>query len=302
MSSKTERFFPLTIAGAALFGVAGLIFTGCGGDDGGGDKPGPAKPSVKKDKDKGGATDGGTAKKTPVGDQIPFPKDKAVGSVSGRVLFDGAKVPVRTKFSIASKAECVKLHEGVSDLEDETVIVDDNGGTLTVRNIFVYVKSGLEKYRFDVPSEPVVLDQKGCVYTPHVFGLMAGQTLQVKNSDPLAHNVHYFTARNKEVNISQGGPGTADVKSFDTEELFSVFKCDVHSWMRCHMGVVDHPAFAVSDKKGEFAFSTKLPSGKYTLEARHSGGGRKTLEIEVDAGGKVTPEKIEFKFERKELK
>ena len=54
-----------------------------------------------------------------------------------------------------------------------------------LKNVFVYVKDGLGARRYAVPATPVMLDQKGCRYEPHVFGVQAGQTVQVANSDPL---------------------------------------------------------------------------------------------------------------------
>lgn len=278
-----------------------LAVAGCGGDEGTTDGPAKVKTGKStKEKDKSPPTDG-TARPKPA-NQVAFPKDKAVGQVSGRVLFEG-KAPMRGVLDISSKAECTKLHGDSKTIPDEAVIVDDNGGTLTVRNVFVYVREGLENYKFDVPSEPVVLDQKGCIYVPHVFGLQLGQTLRVLNSDPFAHNVKFPpTTVHREVSRNQGPGGKDDVTDFNVDrDVLCAARCDVHTWMRAYMGVVEHPAFAVTNEKGEFSLPIKLPAGKYKLEARHENGGRKVVDVEVAADGKVTPEKVDFKFERKEI-
>ena len=76
----------------------------------------------------------------------------------------------------------------------------NNGG---LENVFVYVKDGLGNYYFDTPTEPVTLDQKGCRYSPHVFGLRTGQPLEIVNSDPTLHNVHAMAQANQEFNLAQ---------------------------------------------------------------------------------------------------
>src|SRR4029077_9510743 len=61
-----------------------------------------------------------------------------------------------------------------------------SGGKLA--NFFVYVKEGLPQGAFAVPTEPVVLDQKGCRYIPHVIGIMAGQAVEGLHSDTSGHH------------------------------------------------------------------------------------------------------------------
>ena len=55
---------------------------------------------------------------------------------------------------------------------------------------FVWVKSGLPDKNWQVPTTPVTLDQSGCMYKPHVIGVMTGQQIEIKNSDPTNHNIH----------------------------------------------------------------------------------------------------------------
>ena len=77
------------------------------------------------------------------------------------------------------------------------------GGDGALQNVFVYVKDGLGDLRFPVPATPVVLDQKGCRYVPHVFGIQVGQPLEIVNSDPTLHNVHALAETNREFNMGQ---------------------------------------------------------------------------------------------------
>ena len=66
----------------------------------------------------------------------------------------------------------------------------------------VYIKSGLGAYRYDTPTDPAVLDQKGCMYVPRVLALRTNQPLEIKNTDPVTHNVHPMPRENKSWNRS----------------------------------------------------------------------------------------------------
>jgi hypothetical protein len=225
-----------------------------------------------------------------------FPADKAKTAVTGKVLYKKANAadrgPIRAPVAMDGKPECAALHGDKKNLA-ETVIVDNNGGTMTVRNVFVYVKEGLEKYTFPTPKEPVVLDQVGCIYTPHVFGIMVGQPLEVRNSDPLSHNVHYIPGNSKEINVSQAGKGVKNEVKFLAAEVLAVFKCDVHAWMKCYVGVLEHPFYAVTDEKGEFTLP-KLPPGKYVIAAKHETGKEKTFELTIAEGDSDKTATFEF--------
>ena len=192
------------------------------------------------------------------------------GSLTGRVTFQG-QAPAPAVLKVAADPACT------ASLVDESLLVDGSGG---LRNAFVYVKQGLEDYAFDTPSEPVLLDNKGCRYDPHVFGVRVGQTVRVLNSDPTLHNVHAIPQRNGEFN--QGLP----IQGMDTKETFTVaeigvpFKCDVHGWMTAYANIVNHPYFAVTDAAGNFALPN-LPAGTYTLEVWHEKLGTRTQQLTV---------------------
>ena len=138
--------------------------------------------------------------------------------------------------------------------------------------MFVWVSKGLEGKKFDVPAEPVVIDQVGCMYTPHVAGVMVGQVLKVKNSDSTLHNVHIIpdtqNTGNPEQNIGQPGKGMFNDIKFKNPEAGIYIKCDVHAWMNCYVHAVPHPFFAVSDEKGNFTIKG-LPPGEYEISTWH---------------------------------
>ena len=167
--------------------------------------------------------------------------------------------------------------------------MNDNG---TLRNVFVYVKTGLEGKSYEVPSEPIVVDQNGCHYNPHVQGMMAGQGIKILNSDDTLHNIHAQPTINKPFNVAMPKYLKEREETFTEPEIMVPIKCDVHSWMSSYVGVVANPFFAVTGKDGAFDLS-KLPAGTYTLEAWHEKYGTQTQQVTVGDG---ESQEISFTF------
>ena len=92
----------------------------------------------------------------------------------------------------------------------------------------------------------MVLDQKGCQYRPHVFGVQVGQPVEILNSDGTLHNIHALPKTNQEFNVGQPIQGLRHTHTFSTKEVMVPFKCDVHKWMNAYVGVLDHPFHAVT--------------------------------------------------------
>jgi plastocyanin len=160
----------------------------------------------------------------------------------------------------------------------EDVIAVGQDGAL--KNAFVYVKDGLGTLRFPIPSQTVVLDQQGCHYTPRILGVQVGQALEVLNSDQTLHNVHAIPETNQEFNTGQPLAGMKHTHRFSAKEVMVLFKCDVHPWMRAHVGVLDHPYFAVTDGSGAFTLKG-LPPGTYTVEVWHESLGTQTQSVTI---------------------
>ena len=156
-----------------------------------------------------------------------------------------------------------------------------------LKNVFVYVKDGLGNRRLRTPKTPVVLDQEGCRYMPHVFGVQVGQPLEIRNSDPTLHNVHAVPKINEEFNFGQPIKGMKSTGAFDKPEVMVSFRCDVHGWMNAYASVVTHPFFAVSKNDGTFEIKG-LPAGTYTIEAWHERLGTQTQKVTVSAKAGAT--------------
>jgi plastocyanin len=200
-------------------------------------------------------------------------------TISGRVLFEG-KPPQLPPLNTSGDPHCQRLHP--DGLPDESVVVADDGA---MANVFVYLKDGP---RSDGSANaPALIDQIGCQYVPHAVAVQVNQTLRIKSSDPVMHNVHLLANVNPAANLSETGPGEQTIK-FAAPEMIHV-RCDVHPWMKAIVGVFDSPYFAVTGSDGKFEIRN-IPPGTYTLAAWQERLGEKTQKVTVAADGFVTAE------------
>ena len=227
----------------------------------------------------GGSQPGGAAPPTPAAAPPPAaaapPAAAGNGAITGKVLFEGTE-PAKERIQMDADAVCQKAHSG--PVFSDVVTVNDNG---TLRDVFVYVKAGVSGSH-PAPTDPVVFDQKGCHYTPHVFGVMAGQPIKILNSDDTLHNVHALPANSTQFNIAMPKFLKEKVVSFENPEVMVRVKCEVHPWMGAWVGVLNHPFYGVSDASGGFSLKG-LPSGTYTVEAWHEKYGQQTQEVTLAA-------------------
>jgi hypothetical protein len=176
-----------------------------------------------------------------------------------------------------------------SPLLSEEVVVNPDG---TLRNVFVYIKSGLSGKTYEAPKTPVELDQEQCHYVPHVFGMMARQPLKIVNKDDTLHNIHAMPSKSKEFNIGQPNQGMESIRTFAEPEVMVHFKCDVHPWMSAYVGVLDNPFYSVTGDGGTFSLKG-LPAGTYEVAAWHEKYGELVQKVAVGEGEAKT---IDFKF------
>ena len=194
-----------------------------------------------------------------------------VATVSGTVQFDGA-APKAAKIDMSQDPAC----KGMNESENVVVATGD------LANVFVYVKDGLGSRTFDVPQAAVVLDQSGCKYHPHVLGVMAGQTVEIKNDDQTTHNIHPTPKDNREWNESQPPAAAPLEKNFAREEIMLPVKCNQHPWMKMYINVVKSPFYAVTDKSGKYEIKG-LPPGDYTIAFVHEKLGEQDQKVTVAA-------------------
>lgn len=209
------------------------------------------------------------------------------GVVRGRVRFEGPPPAPSTVYMTLDPFCDRQFPNG---RPSSAVVVDPSGG---LADAIVFVRSGLpENLRWPVPADITVLDQKGCVFVPHVLAVRVGQEIEIRNSDATFHNIEERTGANPAFRAAMPEQGSAVRRSFASPEVAVKLRCEAHPWMSAYIGVFDHPFFAVTGADGRFALP-ELPEGDYTIEAWHETLGRRSARVTVEEGETAT---IEFSF------
>ncbi|HEY3738685.1 MAG TPA: carboxypeptidase regulatory-like domain-containing protein [Bryobacteraceae bacterium] len=214
------------------------------------------------------------------------PDPATAGTLEGTIHMTG-RHPVMKPIDMTSDPACVEAHHGPAI--DESVVVNKAG---MLADVFVYIKSGLEGKTFEPPATPVTIDQRGCWFRPRIFGIQIGQVLKVTNSDPVTHNIHPLAKINREWNHSQGAGDPPLSRKFTAREVMIRVKCNIHSWMRAYIGVLEHPYFASTGTDGKFEIRD-VPPGDYVIGAWHETLGTQEQKITVGPSGKA---RIDFTF------
>jgi len=206
------------------------------------------------------------------------------GSISGHFMWEGEKPAPKPDLPVDEKAAtgCKHPAEGM-DKKDDSLLIDEKGG---VANIVVTLSvDGVER---KVPTEPIVIDQMGCRFHPHVVVVPIGGTLRFANSDDTNHNIHTYPKKNDAMNKQVAALSNLDVK-YDKAEVIEV-KCDVHTWMKSYAFVTDATFWATTAKDGSFKLEG-VPAGDYELTWWHEDLGKgKTEKVHVEAGKDATVE------------
>ena len=211
-------------------------------------------------------------------------------TLTGKINFSGAK-PVVRNIDMSANPACQRAHP--TPQKTETAVVNNNG---TLRYTFVWIKSGLPNKQWPAATSHAAIDQKGCMYAPHVLAVMTNQPIDIRNDDPTNHNIHPLPKINQEWNESQPPKGDPKTKSFPREECSPpiAVKCNVHPWMRAYIAVVHHPFFAVTGDDGSFTIKN-IPAGTYTLEAWHETFGTMDQQVTVGANDTKT---VDFTYKK----
>jgi plastocyanin len=265
--------------------VLGLMLAGLAG----------CKPSEAVKHSSDGSTVPGTP---PAASQQPTPPQQTVpldpstlGVVSGTIRFAG-KAPERVKIDMSMDPVCSMM--GGDNFAEQYAVKDGKLG-----NVYVYIKSGPPAAMLSggPTPQPVVLDQVGCKYVPHVIALVRGGSVEFRNSDSTMHNIHTMptVVGSQAIDISQGPKGAPQVKQFNQPEVMIPVRCNNHPWMNAFINVSATPYFAVTDADGHFGING-LPAGTYTLAAVHEKMGEQTLTVTVTPKGTA---KADFSFSAK---
>ena len=202
----------------------------------------------------------------------------SAGILGGTARFEGPPPP-RRPLQMDADPKCAEIHGGKPVLSEE-VLVDAAGG---LANVFVHVENP-PAGTHAAPTEPVRLEQHGCLYTPRVQGILVDQTLEIVNDDDTLHNVRALAENNRPFNLGQPAATAPRVKTFKIAEPALKFKCDVHPWMTAYLFVMEHPYFGVSAADGSFSIPG-LAAGAYSVVAWHEKLGERKAQVTVGADG-----------------
>lgn len=207
-------------------------------------------------------------------------------SISGVVRFEGTAPRAKV---VRMDADAICLAKQKDAIYSQTFVLGEGGA---LGNVFVYVKTPVKNIKYIMPAEPVIVDQKGCNYSPHVLVVRVGQKVKFLNPDGTLHNVHAQSKVNPEFNAAMPNFRTEMEKVFNKPEGMFAIRCDVHPWMIAWMAVVDHPFYAITQKDGRFEIHG-LPAGTYEIEAWHEKLGTQVVKVTVAEGAN---EKADFTF------
>ncbi|HEX2573723.1 MAG TPA: carboxypeptidase regulatory-like domain-containing protein [Polyangia bacterium] len=196
-----------------------------------------------------------------------------MGTIKGSVAFTG-QAPAPMPINRAADPFCAK-----TKMNAEDVLVNKNG---TLKNVLVRLTNVTGT--FEAPKDVAVVAQENCMYRPRLQGVVAGQTVQVKNGDQTLHNVHTYRGSATLKNQAQiAGSPAVDMKFTDAGAVIK-FKCDVHPWMAGYVSVTNHPFFSITGDDGSFELKN-VPAGTYKIEAWHEKFGTKMMDVTVAANG-----------------
>jgi plastocyanin len=277
MTSNSTATVHLAI-GAAISVAIGAALA-CGGSA---RKEVPQEEASSTDAPSGGAA-------TPEPGQEGVADGQAIGTAvfAGRVRFTGDPPP-RREIRMSGEAACHR--PGGEKALTEDVLVNPDG---TLRNVWVRVVGGLGNRVFAPPAGAVEVDQKGCLFAPHVLMARAGQSIRFANSDPVMHNINALAKVNRGFNLSLPRAGMNVSRTFAKPEAVRI-KCDVHTWMGAWIVVHDNPFQALTGDDGAFEIAG-LPEGSYVVEAWHETLGSARQAVNVADGER---REFEFSFSR----
>ena len=197
------------------------------------------------------------------------------GSISGTVKFVGTAPEPKAIEVTKDAAVCAKTPKF-----EESLIVGEADG---LKNVVVSITSISSGKEF---GDAMVLDQRECLYTPHITLTQVGAGLEILNNDGILHNIHTYSEANPAFNQAQPKFRKKLKKKFGQPEVVRV-ECDAHGWMKGWIVVMEHPYYSVSDGSGVFTL-TDVPAGEYELKFWHETLGEAMQKVTVEADGEAS--------------
>lgn len=261
MNAMTKPFSYLVLFVAGL----ALSTAGCSG----GTYTGPAPKRDVAEKIRGGGEGSG-------GGQQTVAKSTGTGWATLKGVFTlNGSAPALQPLSTGGKDGNVCGQQVVN----QSLVVDSK--TSGIANIVIYARK-VSRIHPDLakPSESALFDQKACIFLSHVMGVRVGQTMDVKNSDPIGHNTNINAPGNPPENFLLTPNQVVPYKFTSAIPFPSAIVCNIHPWMKSYLIARDDPYFAVTKPDGSFEIKD-LPAGEdieFQVWHEMAGGGGGALE------------------------
>ena len=216
------------------------------------------------------------------------------GTITGTVMYDG-DAPARPALTATKDQHCI---DAVTGTKSEALVVSKGKG---IKNVVLYAR--VRGAKVTIPEKNPVMDQKGCAYYPHVLAVVAGSTVDLTSSDPIAHNVHSHATKNEAINYQIPQPGKIIPHKIEKAEEIK-FTCDIHAWMTGYIVAVPSNFFTVTGYKdaddawissdayeesadaGSYSIAD-VPAGRVRVVAWHEELGSANKTVEVPASGDI---------------
>ena len=170
-------------------------------------------------------------------------------------------LPRMRPIKLDADPKCGQQH--LRQVLEETIVATDG----KLANVIAWISKGGDRWTHSVPEGAVILESRGCVFSPHVLTLQAGQRLTFMNLDPVPICLHGVPSLNPEFHRVGPKRGPPLDLVFAREEVAFPVKDDCYVWMKCWVGVLSHPFHGVTDREGRLAI--KVPPGEYEVSAWH---------------------------------
>ena len=216
------------------------------------------------------------------------------GTITGTVMYEG-DAPARPALTATKDQHCIDTVKGT---KSEALVVSKGKG---IKNVVIYAR--VRGAKPTIPDKNPVMDQKECAYYPHVLAVVAGSTVDITSSDPIAHNVHSHAKKNNAINYQIPQPGKVIPHKIEKVENIK-FTCDIHAWMTGYIVAVPNDFFTVTGYKdadnawissdayeksadtGNYSIAD-VPAGRVRVVAWHEELGSANKTIEVPASGDI---------------